>query len=182
MGTIVNDDVLPTLSILDAAVTEGNSGTTTVPVTVILSAASTSPVTVTYTTANGTATAGSDYTATAGTLTFPAGSTSQTINVTVTGDTTVEPNETFLVNLTSPTGATLLDGQATVTITNDDSAALPTLSVADLSVTEGNSGTTTGQLHRDPLRRGHRQRHRRSGPPPTAPPSPAATSPARTAP
>jgi chitinase len=101
---------------------------------------------VTYATANGTATAGSDYVALGGSVTFPAGSTSQTLNVTVNGDTTVEPNETFLVNLSSPSGATILDGQGVGTITNDDSAALPTLSINDWAVAEGNSGTTAANF------------------------------------
>ena len=121
-GTIVNDDVVPTLSINDVSVTEGNSGTTAATFTVTLSAASTSPVTVTYATANGTATAGSDYTATGGTVTFPAGSTTQTLTVTVNGDTTVEPNETFFVNLSGAAGATIAEAQGIGTITNDDSA------------------------------------------------------------
>ena len=88
-----------------------------------------------------------------GTLSFTAGQTSKTISVTVNGDTTVEPNETFLVNLSSPSGATLADAQGQGTITNDDSAALPTLSINDVTVTEGNSGTIDRPVHRDPLGR-----------------------------
>jgi hypothetical protein len=82
-------------------------------------------VTVNYATANGTATAGSDYVAQTGTLTFTPGQTSRTTNVTVNGDTTVEPNETFVVNLSGPSGATIADGQGQVTITNDDSTTPP---------------------------------------------------------
>ena len=134
-------------------VTEGNSGTTTAAFTVTLSAASPQTVTVNYATANGTATAGSDYVAQTGTLSFTAGQTSKTISVTVNGDTTVEPNETFFVNLSSPSGATIADAQGQGTITNDDSAALPTLSINDVTVTEGNSGTTIAAVHRDPLGR-----------------------------
>jgi hypothetical protein len=143
VGTITNDDSLPQLSINNVSVSEGNSGTKLASFTVTRSGATTSSVSVTYATANGTATAGSDYVALGGSVTFPAGSTSQTLNVTVNGDTTVEPNEIFLVNLSSPSGATILDGQSVGTITNDDSAALPTLSISDVSVTEGNSGTKT---------------------------------------
>ena len=147
-GTITNDDTaaLPTLSINDVTVAEGNSGTTTASFTVTLSAASTSTVTASYATANGTATAGSDYVAQTGTLSFTAGQTSKTISVTVNGDTTVEPNETFIVNLSSPSGATLADAQGQGTITNDDTAALPTLSINDVTVAEGNSGTTTASF------------------------------------
>ena len=81
----------PSLSIADTTVAEGNSGTSNATFTVTLSKPSTTPVTVGYATSNGTATAGADYTATTGTLTFAAGVTSQTITVKVTGDTAVEP-------------------------------------------------------------------------------------------
>nr|MCM0594427.1 M10 family metallopeptidase C-terminal domain-containing protein [Gloeotrichia echinulata DEX184] len=100
-----------------------------------LSAASTSAVTVNYATANGTATAGSDYTATTGTLTFNPGDTSKTLSVAVTGDLTIEPNETFFVNLSNAANATIADNQAVGTITNDDT--LPTLSINDITVVEG---------------------------------------------
>ena len=142
IGTILNDDgaVTPSLSINDVSVTEGNSGTVSAAFTVSLSAAASGPVTVAYATADGTATAGSDYVAGSGTLTFATGTTTQTVNVVVNGDTTIEPNETFLVNLSSPTAATIADTQGQATITNDDSAT-PTLSINDVSTTEGNSGT-----------------------------------------
>ena len=103
--------------------TEGNAGTTSAVVTLTLSAASTSSVTVNYATAAGTATAGTDYTTTSGTATFAAGATSTTITVPIVGDTAVEPNETVLVNLTSPVNATIADAQAVVTITNDDTTS-----------------------------------------------------------
>ncbi|MBY0324701.1 MAG: cellulase family glycosylhydrolase [Reyranella sp.] len=143
IGTISNDDIapLPTLAVADATVTEGNSGTRDLAFTVTLSAAATGPVTVAYATSNGTATAGSDYTAATGTVTFAAGETSKVINVQVTGDTAVEANETLTLTLSSPTGATIADGTAIGTITNDDTAPPPTLTVADATVTEGNSGT-----------------------------------------
>ena len=112
----------PTVSIANVTVAEGNSGTSNANFTVSLSSASTTPVTVAYATSNGTATAGADYTATSGTVTFAAGVTSQTVAVKVTGDTTVEPNETFTVTLSNPTGATISKATATATITNDDVA------------------------------------------------------------
>src|SRR5204863_499227 len=103
--------------------------------TVTLSAASTSPVTVAYATANGTATAGSDYAALAGTLTFAAGETSKVVHVQVTGDAAVEANETLTLSLSSPSGGTIAD----------DDVALPpvppALSISDASVIEGNPGT-----------------------------------------
>jgi len=129
------------LSINDVTLNEGNSGTTNATFTVTLSPASSQTVTVNYATANGTATAGSDYVAQSGTLTFTAGQTTKTISVTVNGDTTVEPNETFVVNLMSPSGATLADSQGQGTIVNDDTAPLPSLSINDVTVTEGDSGT-----------------------------------------
>ena len=112
-----------TLSISDASLLEGNSGTTPMTFTVSLSAASAGTVTVNWATSNGTAVAGEDYAADSGTLTFNPGQTSQPISVTVNGDTTYEPDETFTVTLSSPNGATIADGEGTGTITNDD--ALP---------------------------------------------------------
>ena len=120
LGTISDNDQ-PALSISDVTVAEGNSGTSAATFVVSLSQAAFTPVTVTYATANGTATAGSDYTAVAAsTLTFPPGTTSAPVTVNVIGDTTTEPNETFMVNLTQPAGATIADGQAVGTITNDE--------------------------------------------------------------
>jgi hypothetical protein len=134
----------PSLSINDVAVAEGNSGTTNATFTVSLSAASTSAVTVKYDTANGSATAGSDYQAASGTLTFAPGDTSKTITVAVNGDTTPESDETFAVNLSNPTNATIADGQGIGTIQNDDQPppTPPGVSINDVTVTEGNSGTT----------------------------------------
>ncbi|GAB4071348.1 pre-peptidase C-terminal domain-containing protein [Ancylobacter sonchi] len=142
-GTITNDDALPVISLAGASVAEGNSGTATALFTVTLSAASEVATTIAYATADGTGVAGSDYTATTGTLTIAAGATSGTISVPVTGDTSYEPNETFSLVLSSPTGATFSGGGATLsatgTITNDD--APPVATMANVSVTEGNSGT-----------------------------------------
>ncbi len=132
----------PAISINDATVTEGNSGTTNATFTVTLSAPSASTVTVQYNTANGTATAGSDYQAATGTLTFAPNDTSETITVVVNGDTVFESNETFAVNLSNPTNATIADSQGLGTITNDDAQPPPTISINDVTVTEGNSGTT----------------------------------------
>ena len=136
----------PTVSVANATVAEGNSGTSNLAFTVTLSKAATTPVTVNYATANGTATAGTDYTATAGTLTFAPGVVSQQVNVAVTGDTTVESAETVTVTLSNASGATVATATATGTITNDDTSTAvvtsPTISVANASVAEGNSGTT----------------------------------------
>ena len=139
LGTILNDEG-PVLRINDVSKAEGNSGTTPFTFTVSLSPASADTVTVKYATANDTATAGSDYAAVSVTrLTFIPGETSKTVTVNVIGDTIPEPNETFFVNLSSPSGATLFDGQGLGTILNDDG---PVLRINDVSKAEGNSGTT----------------------------------------
>lgn len=141
-GTIKNDDVAPpTVSIASASKSEGASGTSNLGFTVKLSKASTSPVTVAYTTSNGTATAGDDYVAGSGTITFAAGQTSKTVNVAVIGDTAVESDETFTVTLSGASGAAISSATATGTIRNDD-AGLPTVSIADASKSEGSSGTS----------------------------------------
>jgi len=141
-GTINNDDTQPAISIADTAVTEGNSGTVTAAFTVSLSNTSTQTVTVNYATANDTATSTSDYVATSGTATITAGQLSTTINVTVNGDTTFEGNEFFLVNLTSPTNATISDNQATGIINNDDAQPTISLAINDVTLNEGQTGTT----------------------------------------
>ena len=120
-GTITDNDGVPTLSIGSPSVLEGNSGSATLTWTVTLSPASGKQVTVNYADAGtGTATSGTDYTAiTAGALTFTAGTTSRTFDVSVTGDTDLEPNETILVSLSSPTNAVVSStaGTGTGTIT-----------------------------------------------------------------
>jgi CSLREA domain-containing protein len=133
---------LPTLSINNVTANEGNSGITPFVFTVTLSAPSASTVTVNFATADGTASSASDYITTFGTLTFNPGVLTQTITVNVGGDTTVEPDETFFVNLSAPTNATIAVGTGTGTIVNDDAASLPTLSINSVSLAEGNSGTT----------------------------------------
>ena len=136
------EPAMPSLSIADVSVQEGNAGTRLMTFTVILSAAAAGPVTVAYSTADGTATSGSDYVAASGSLTFAAGETSKTLQVTVKGDTAAEGNEAFTVRLANAAGATIADGSATGTLTNDDAAAtLPALSVGDVSLREGDSGT-----------------------------------------
>jgi hypothetical protein len=150
--------VLPALSVADASVTEGNSGAADLAFTVTLSGASSTPVTVAYATADGTAAAGSDYTAVTGTLTFAPGETSKLVHVQVLGDTTVEPNETLSLALSSPSGATLARASATGTIINDDAAPLPALSIADASVVEGNPGPGSGRRRTPTLRSPCRRR------------------------
>jgi len=114
---------LPRLSIADAAVTEGHAGTTNATFTVTLAPATGTTVTVGYATSDGTATAGSDYTAASGTLTFAPQQTTQSFTVTVHGDRVIEPDETFQVVLSGLSGATLGRATAEGRILNDDHAA-----------------------------------------------------------
>jgi hypothetical protein len=127
VGTIVNDDAPPIfVSIDDVSLTEGDSGTTPYTFTATLSAPSSQTITVDYATDDSTATSKGNskdyYKINKGTLTFAPGETSQTITVNVVGDATIEPNETFFVNLSNPTNALLGDGQGLGTILDDDGA------------------------------------------------------------
>jgi len=111
---------LPTLSIDNVGLPEGDSGQTPFVFTVTLSTASASPITVNYATADDTATAGSDYIAQSGSLTFLPGELAHTITVPVIGDRVIEPNEIFTVTLSAPSGATLAIAVGTGMIVNDD--------------------------------------------------------------
>ena len=139
-GTITDDDT-PRFSINSPSVAEGDSSTTSLTFTVTLSPASATQVAVNYASSDGTtngATAGTDYTAVNGTLTFAANQTSRTITVSVTGDTTYESDETVVVTLSGASSGTNISmATGTGTITNDD----PGLSIDSPSVTEGDSGS-----------------------------------------
>jgi hypothetical protein len=111
---------LPSLSINDVSVTEGDAGMVNAVFTVSLSAASAQTITVNFATANNTAISPADYTATNGTLTFAPGVTSQPVTVAVQGDTLDEFDETFFVNLSGATNAIISDGQGVGTIIDDD--------------------------------------------------------------
>jgi subtilisin family serine protease len=141
VGTIVDNEASPTLSIHDVSIAEGNAGATAATFTVSLSAASLSDVLVSWATANGTAAAGSDYAGGSGSLTIPAGQLSGTVTVTVNGDTRFEGNDSFFVNLSGAVHADLADSQAVGTIVNDD--ARPRITINNVSGTEGNSGSKT---------------------------------------
>ncbi|HVR95257.1 MAG TPA: Calx-beta domain-containing protein [Thermoanaerobaculia bacterium] len=110
----------PLLGIDNVELPEGNAGTTPFVFTVSLSASSASPVTVNFSTRNGTAEAGSDYIATSGTLTFAPGDLTKQITVLVNGDTTPEDIEVFFVDLTSPSGASLGDAEGLGRIFTDE--------------------------------------------------------------
>ena len=131
--TIADNDSVPTVAFNSATATVNESdGTATISVS--LSAASNLPVTVNYGITAGTATAGSDYTATNGTLTFAAGETSKTFPVTIVADTLDEENETVNLTLSAPNGATLGTAGAILTIVDDDAA--PTVQFESAAVSK----------------------------------------------
>jgi uncharacterized repeat protein (TIGR01451 family) len=148
--------VTPSASIADASIVEGNSGTTNEQFTVTLSESSAAPISVAYTTSDGTATAPADYTSTSGTLNFAPFQTMATISVPVVGDHLVESDETYSVTLGSPTNSTVGRATATGTITNDDFPAdlsigmthapepVPAGSSFTYAITVTNNGTGIG--------------------------------------
>jgi ELWxxDGT repeat protein len=143
----------PRLRVEDVRVTEGDGGTAAARFTVTLSSAQAQNVTVDYATSDGTATAGSDYDAASGTLTFAPGETSKRIDVAVHGDTAPENDENFFVTLRNAAGATLEKGVATAVIADDDQAVdvAPALdflqtarATANVNVTNAGPRTATG--------------------------------------
>lgn len=131
----------PQLSALDVTVPEGTGAPSDAVFTVSLTPTTSQQVTVAYATADGTATAPADYTASSGVLTFPPGIGVRTVVVPVAGDATDEPDEAFALNLSNATNAAIGDGTGVGTITDDDAQAA--LSVADAETIEGDGGTGT---------------------------------------
>ena len=138
-GTIIDDEGAPAVSISDATVTEGDSGTVSASFNVILSHASGTASTVAYATSDGSATAPADYQAASDTVTFAAGDVAETVILNVKGDEMHEAAEDFMVTLSAPTNAVLANAQGRGLIENDDDA--PKVSVSDATVSEGNSGS-----------------------------------------
>jgi archaellum component FlaG (FlaF/FlaG flagellin family) len=139
----VNVFYVPTVTVNDVSLPEGNSGTTPFVFTYNLSDVSTQPVTIQYATADGTATStpgDADYVPASGTINFAAGTLTQVVTVLVNGDTIYDRDVFFTVGLSFATGAHLSRGNAIGTIRNDDPA--PGISIGDVSAPEGNSGTT----------------------------------------
>ena len=138
--TITDDEGTPTLTIAD--VTTADETAANLTATVTLSGVSSQTVTVDYATADGSATAAADYSATTGTLTFAPNVTTQTISIPILADAIDEENETFTVTLSTPTNATVSAsaGTATMTITDDDVA--PTISINDVSTADEAAGST----------------------------------------
>ena len=148
VGTLTDDDPLPFLFAGDCAVIEGDAGPTPCAFTVLLAPVSGRTVTVSFATADGTATAGSDYIANAGGLTFPPGTTQQPVGVTVLGDGVTEVDESFFLNLSSEANATLADGQGTGTIVDDDSVSLSPIEVSHGTRIEADMAGGTPDLYR----------------------------------
>jgi Calx-beta domain/Domain of unknown function (DUF4114)/RTX calcium-binding nonapeptide repeat (4 copies) len=133
--TITDNETKPIISIANVSQSEGNSGMNNYAFNLTLSNASTETVTVKYATADVTATAVSDYTAATGTVTFNPGETNKAINISVKGDTTLEKDETFTVNLTDPVGGTISQTIATGTIVDDDRPVIA-LTASDANASE----------------------------------------------
>ncbi len=143
IATIQDNDA--GISLNNVTLSEGHSGTTNAIFTLNLSQAISETVTVDYSTANATATAGSDYQNSSGKVTFNPGETTTTISIPVMGDTITESDETFVVNLTNPSNASLINNQGIATIKNDD-ISLPSIAINDISLKEGSNkvaGKTT---------------------------------------
>lgn len=137
-------DPTPAIAITDAFVVEGDSGTTPATFDLTLSVPTSQAVTVTWATANGSATTGdNDYVGASGTVVFAPGETAKTVTVAVKGDIKKEGLETFVVNfaLGAPVNATLPDTQAVGSIANDDPD--PQISIGDKQVLEGSSSGPT---------------------------------------
>ncbi len=122
LGTILNDDATPALTINDVQITEGNSGTKNLNFTVTLSAPSENPISVHYATADGIARSTSDYAAKTGTLTFAAGQIRKTISIVINGDTQAEGDETLFVLLSNAVNANISKARGVGTINNDDTS------------------------------------------------------------
>ncbi len=131
----IRDDEGPAISINDVVQLEGNAGITSFVFRMTLSNASPQPVSVVIATSPGTATPNVDYNSTTGTITFVPGVTTQNLTIQVIGDTQVEQNETFFVNLSGAVNGTIADPQGQGTIVDDEN---PTLAINDVAIFEGN--------------------------------------------
>jgi glucose/arabinose dehydrogenase len=147
-GTITDDDPLPALTAVDCAALEGQTAATPCTFGVSLTPPSGRTVAVGYTTQNGTAVAGSDYTALSGTLSFAAGVTSGAVAVSVLGDAALEGNESFALALASPVNATLADGAGAGVIVDDDAASLSSLELTHGSRVVADLAGGTPDLYR----------------------------------
>ena len=143
VGTILNDDPLPTITALSTSGSEATGADSAATLTVRLSNTSSQQVTVDYATADGTAQAGTDYAAASGKLTFAPGETLKTVSLTIKDDTVDEASESFLINFSNPTNATIAAVQPSCQIIDNDG---PAVSINDVSVVEGQSGRVSATL------------------------------------
>ena len=130
--TIRNDDNQPVITITDVKMIRGSVGTVQAVFSVLLSNTTDQKVSIVYGTSDGSATGGEDYVPANGTLSIPPKTSFSEIHVLVNGDVTFEPNETFFVNLSAASNATIGDAQAVGTISNDD-ASFSQISIGDAS-------------------------------------------------
>ncbi len=140
IGTIVDDDPTPTLSVNDTTVTESETDAVFATLNVTLSAPSALPVIVNVSTANGTASLDRDYIPISRTLTFAPGRTTLPLIVPIVRDPLDEADETILVNLSDPLNGTIADAQGIVTIVDND--ATPSLIINDRNLAEIQGGST----------------------------------------
>ncbi|QDT13384.1 VCBS domain-containing protein [Planctomycetes bacterium K23_9] len=140
-ATILNDDSLA-ISVGDAtAVAEGNGGTTNASFDITLSGSSTETISVSYTTADDSASAPNDYATQSNVVTFLPGETTKTIDVVVNGDTDIEADESFFVNLSTP----LVNGVANADVTIDDGQGVGSITDdPDEGVISLTAGTSVG--------------------------------------
>jgi hypothetical protein len=146
IGTISNDDTASGITVHDASLAEGNSGTSSMAFPITLNTPAASAIKLTYSTSDGSATAPSDYKSKTGSVTIAAGATTASVAVSIVGDSTVEPDEHFTVQLTGVTSGpgAIIGATAIGTIQNDDLLASATVGPAQ--VTEGDSGHVTMQF------------------------------------
>ena len=139
-GSVVQS-VQPGLAVSDVVLLEGDApNTVAAAFTITLSTAASQPVSVSYATQDGTATAGADYEARSGQVVFAAGATTKRVVVVIVSDTVVEPDEAFALNLSGAVNAIIVDAAGGGLIRNDDQAVVPTLSIDDVTVREKESG------------------------------------------
>jgi glucose/arabinose dehydrogenase len=148
VGTITDDDPLPTLTVLDCATVEGDGAPAACGFNVRLSPASGRPVVFNYATSSGTATSGTDFSAASGVLTIPAGLTVPGIGVNVIGDTAVEPDETFDFTISVPVNATIADAAGVGTIVDDDAPSLSSIELTHGSRLVADLAGGIGDLYR----------------------------------
>ncbi len=140
------DASLPTLQVSNISVPEGDSGSTTATLIISLTKSSSYPVSITYATVDGTATATDDYNSQSGRLTFTPGETQKPLTIDIVGDTKYEQNETFSINFSEPQNVTINTAIVVVTINDDDTLATPSLQIGNVTIAEGNSGTITASF------------------------------------